>query len=449
METLRTSSYMIPVKLEKEENKYMLIHSYTGTIDIVSENLLKKIKSIAEGHDFSDSMLQTLLKRGYITTKTQEEEYAYVARMAMALQKKYDVLVTSFTWVVSYNCNFRCPYCFEGRSQKDSSKKLSFTKEQVDAAYAAQDKIQPNRKLRRNIITLYGGEPLLAENKEVINYIVQEGQKRGFKFAAVTNGYEIDQFLNLLGPDGIYRLQISIDGMKEYHNQRRVHYRDHNTFDKIIDNIQLALEKGASILVRMNSDEYNADQYTELKQYLEKKGFFKYPKFRLYLAILKDNEEVTVSDHERLDFLSIPSYIKKQQQQDQIQDTDIYKSIHDALINNRPIHLKSIGCAAQTNGYVLDPFGKIYPCWEVVGKNEYVEGVYSKNSVEWNEDIVRRWRYTNIGQKEPCKHCKYALICGGGCPFLQMKGKDPTCGITRQSFDIAVNKAYADFIHNV
>lgn len=30
METLRTSSYLIPVKLESEAGKYMLIHGYTG-----------------------------------------------------------------------------------------------------------------------------------------------------------------------------------------------------------------------------------------------------------------------------------------------------------------------------------------------------------------------------------------------------------------------------------
>ena len=68
MGILRTSSYMIPVKLEKEEGKYMLIHGYTGAIDIVTENLLEKIKSFAKGHDFSDNMLQQLIKRGYITT---------------------------------------------------------------------------------------------------------------------------------------------------------------------------------------------------------------------------------------------------------------------------------------------------------------------------------------------------------------------------------------------
>lgn len=85
MGTLRTSSYMIPVKLESEKGKYMLIHGYTGAMDIVTEQLLEKIKSITTYHDFSESTLQTLLKRGYITTKTQDEEYEYVARIAKAL----------------------------------------------------------------------------------------------------------------------------------------------------------------------------------------------------------------------------------------------------------------------------------------------------------------------------------------------------------------------------
>ena len=231
MENLRVSSYMIPVKLEKEEGKYMLIHGYTGAADIVSDSFLNKIKSFADNHNFSESVLQTLIKRGYITTKTQNEEYEYVARMAKALHKESDILLASFTWVVSYNCNFRCPYCFEERNLKDGQNVLVFTKEQVDIAYAVQDRIQPHRKLRKNIITLYGGEPLLAENKDIVNYIVDEGRRRGYKFVAVTNGYEIDQFVNLLGEDGIYRLQITLDGPREIHNQRRIHYKDSNTFD--------------------------------------------------------------------------------------------------------------------------------------------------------------------------------------------------------------------------
>ena len=48
METLRTSSYIIPVKLESEEGKYMLIHGYTGAMDIVSESVVLCLKYNAE-----------------------------------------------------------------------------------------------------------------------------------------------------------------------------------------------------------------------------------------------------------------------------------------------------------------------------------------------------------------------------------------------------------------
>lgn len=247
MENLRTSSYMIPVKLEKEEDKYMLIHGYTGAIDIVTENLLEKIKSIAKGHDFSDNMLQQLIKRGYITTKTQEEEYAYVARVAKAIHKRKQILNTSFTWVVTYNCNFRCPYCFENREMKDSQHSNTLTIEEVNSIYRAMEQIQPHKELRSSILTLYGGEPLLAENKEIVNYIVEEGVKRGYKFNAITNGYELEHYLDLLSPTKICKLQITIDGPKAIHDTRRIHYKDHGTFDKIIHNISMALKKNINL----------------------------------------------------------------------------------------------------------------------------------------------------------------------------------------------------------
>jgi uncharacterized protein len=170
MEILRTSSYIISVKLENENGKYMLLHGYTGAIDIVSEELLAEINSVSSENDFRENTLQALIRRGYITTRTKEEEYAYVARTAKAFHEKYNISHTTFTWVVTYNCNFRCPYCYEKRDKKDSKYKLAFTKEQVDIAYDAQDIIQPHKELRKNVITLYGGEPLLAENKEVVHY---------------------------------------------------------------------------------------------------------------------------------------------------------------------------------------------------------------------------------------------------------------------------------------
>lgn len=448
MGILRTSSYMIPVKLEKEEGKYMLIHGYTGAIDIVSAELLHSIQANRKSQ-LTQSMIEQLLERGYLTTKTQEEEYEYVARIAKALHRKCDILYSTFTWVVTYNCNFRCPYCFEGRDKKDGRKQLVFTKEQVDIAYNAIERIQPSNKLRNNVITLYGGEPLLAKNREVVEYIVNEGKKRGYTFVAVTNGYEVDYFLDLLREDSIYKLQITVDGPKTMHNQRRIHYKDHNTFDKIVSNIKLALDRGIKVVVRMNSDNRNVDLFNELRSFFVEQGFYNYPRFELYNAILKNSDAVTSEEQKNLSFLSAESFTDKQDIYVNIRGrVSIYNNISEALKNKKPLSLKSISCAAQSNGYVLDPLGSIYPCWEVVGNNNCQEGAYSKDKITWNEKVLRQWKNLDVSQKIPCKYCKYALLCGGGCPYHYLLGENISCKLYRRSFNKEVNMAYASYKNN-
>ncbi len=39
MEKLRISSYVIPIKLEDEINKYMLMHGYTGLLILLGRRL--------------------------------------------------------------------------------------------------------------------------------------------------------------------------------------------------------------------------------------------------------------------------------------------------------------------------------------------------------------------------------------------------------------------------
>ena len=86
METLRASSYIIPVKLESEEGKYMLIHGYTGAMDIVDSELKSYIFSSnqfnKETFPFADVFFELLKSRGYLTIKTKEDERIYVQKIA-------------------------------------------------------------------------------------------------------------------------------------------------------------------------------------------------------------------------------------------------------------------------------------------------------------------------------------------------------------------------------
>lgn len=152
---------------------------------------------------------------------------------------------------------------------KDNESHQHISKEMVDYAYAAMEKIEPCEQLRNKNILLYGGEPLLAENRKIIEYILYEDKKRGYKFKVITNGYDLDSFIDLLSPKLINDIQITIDGTKDYHNKRRVHYKELPTFDKIIANIRLALATNIKISVRVNNDNKNLDDFLSLKEYFK------------------------------------------------------------------------------------------------------------------------------------------------------------------------------------
>lgn len=450
MEVLRTSSYLIPIRLDNNMEKQVLIHGYTGAMDIVDKNLVDQLVTFRKVHQktFSSELLTFLKKRGYITDKTEEEEYNYVSRIAQVLHRKEQMLYKTFTFVVTYNCNFRCPYCFEKRKLKDSSITRTFSEDMVDKAYMAMETIEPREQLRNKIITLYGGEPLLEKNKDIVSYIIRTGYKRGYKFHVVSNGYDLDHFQNLLLPDFIRKIQITIDGTKEYHNQRRIHYQFADTFDKIISNIELALKCGIKTVIRVNNDNRNVENFAQLKTYFDSIGFYAYPNFEMYSAILQNSEAITHTEKETLTFLSSRSFISKHEEmgtEKLCKDYGLYLRICHALKEKKPIPFKSVFCASQSGGYVFDCFGDIYPCWEVVGNKDFCIGNYSQEIINWNDVLTRKWHAYDISANPICRKCKYALYCGGGCPAHAMSGNRNHCSYFQNIFNLAINRALSTY----
>ena len=183
MNKLHLSFYTIPVKLENEPGKYLLVHGYTGAIDLISSDCWKQL-SIGNYNNLSERQIQTLRQRGYLTERKFEEEQEYVIHLASLLHKSQAKLNKFWGFIITYNCNFRCPYCFENEVSHNGCqwKKSVFTESLVDKAYKAMLDIEPHQELHKKEILLYGGEPLLQENKSIVQYIIQKGHKLGYKF---------------------------------------------------------------------------------------------------------------------------------------------------------------------------------------------------------------------------------------------------------------------------
>lgn len=442
MNKYRFSSYAISIDLESEPNDYLLIHGYTGAIDLLEKSI---VRFLIENSLFDrtalpceDSTKDALEKRGYITLQTEDEEKEYFKRLATALFRKESMLRKGFTFLITYDCNFRCPYCFEKDIQKDGT---AFTKEMVDKAYQAILQIAPDERLRSNSITLYGGEPLLKRNKNIISYIIEQGKELGFKFSAISNGYDLEYYEDLLSPEDISFIQITIDGIKERHNQRRIHYQGYPTFDTIVKNIGIALNKGVSITVRVNTDRNNIEDLNELQTIFRDLGYTENHLFSINSALLRNYSDSTENTYQYFSQKDFIEWHKKNGSESTCQDYGVYRKIHAAIKQGKPLSFRSTFCSAQTGGFVFDPFGRIYTCWETVNQKEHCIGNYSlNNDIVWNEQVGERWRKTYILENPICTGCKYALLCGGGCPAQNIQKHH--CMHMEDIVHSAANKAY-------
>ena len=447
---LRTSSYLIPVKLESEPDKYMLIHGYTGAIDIATESLLKKIQSVASGTDLLPEMVEVLLKRGYITTKTPEEECILANKLAASIHSFRRDRIHRFLFIVNYSCNFRCPYCFENAiSNKGKSwSHTIFSKEMVDRAYECMIEMEPDLAKHNKEITLYGGEPLMAENLEIVNYIVSKGMDLDYHFKAITNGYDLNLYENLLGKGMIETVQITLDGDKKYNDSRRFHYLYGGSYDKIIDNIRLALSKDVRVRVRSNVDYNNFESVDRLDAYLRQLKFYDNPNFSFYLSPLTDtaNSLLTKAGKNRIAYMT-QSQFNESVSDEKYGELDLSNLILLGLKNKQPIKFNPSYCGANKGMYILDPKGDIYCCLETIGTPNQVIGHY-KNGLSWTSHY-KMWKERSVNNIPECSHCRYALLCGGGCGARVANDLwKPYCNCFSKNIEQQANRAYTLLVNN-
>ncbi|MCK5567589.1 MAG: SPASM domain-containing protein, partial [Actinomycetia bacterium] len=79
--------------------------------------------------------------------------------------------------------------------------------------------------------------------------------------------------------------------------------------------------------------------------------------------------------------------------------------------------------------YIFCPDGYIYTCPESIGNKDISIGKFFP-SLELSRSGMSMWRDRDIMNMEKCVECKFAPICGGGCPMSSMiisGGEEPVC----------------------
>jgi uncharacterized protein len=444
----RTSGYTVYVDLPDDPERMLLVHNYTGAYDRVSRRVATWLRAqesgpvpkplygawspepTGSGHAAppSDATIEKLRRRGYLTRMTREEETEFFGRVAARLHHVARHRQPGYVLMTTYQCNLRCPYCFQDHMRTDPKYRhlLRFMdRPMVDRIWKGMDEIdrahgvEPDQRGPRNI-TLFGGEPLLREARPVVEYLLERGQQgRGASFSAISNATELDAYEDLLGPHAIQQIQVTIDGPPDQHDKRRIYADGSGSFERIADNVTLALSRGVRIAIRMNIDRTNIEQLPRLAEVIEAR-WGSHPNLHAYVAPVHDPKAPRTT----LDSWQLGRAIEDLQRQFpamaliHTQDDSLVRRVRQ-LFTDRADALTSFRasfCGAHSTMYVIDAFGDLYACWERTGDQRIRMGaIGADGTVAVSDAVMRLWRNRTVASNPTCQSCRYATYCGGGC----------------------------------
>ena len=454
---LRTSSYTIYVDLPDNPREMLLVHGYTGAYDKVSRRVANYLRANearrppkplygdwtpepegpADSETPSAEVLGVLKRRGYLTSLSAEGEEEFFTRFAARLHERTSQRMPSYIFMPTYDCNLRCGYCFQDHMRSDHSFAhllRTMRPEMVDRLFSAMPEIEALHGLdsaagnRRNI-GFFGGEPLLAANRDLVAYIMRRGQELGeTDFWAVTNATELGAYRDLLGPGQIIRLQVTLDGPPREHDQRRIYADGSPSFARIADHITLALELETSVSIRLNIDRNNIGDLPELVREIMARGWHEQRNFSVYTAPINAVNEATdrrtTMNSWQLD--QALTAMREEHPETWIvgrPDETIRVRARQIFEGREEIvpQLKPSFCGAHDQMYIFDPFGDVYACWERTGDARIrIARVTAEGRFELTHEINRQWRSRSVASNPVCRRCRYALHCGGGCAILAL-----------------------------
>ena len=404
---MKLKKHIIPVDIG--DGKTLIINSLNGLMDKVDEpviNIMKKwrdIDTVEPENDFEVELYTALKNRGYLAINSADEEQQKNA-IVQKMREKQNAKTANcshITFIMTYDCNFCCPYCFEGESYV---KKEILTPAHIDSALElAGDNLKS--------VGLFGGEPLLLSNISALKYLISKTSDK--KFSITTNGYYLVEFFDMLSKLDILHIMVTLDGEEGTHNSRRFLLDGSPSFEKIMQGIELYLKNKIPIRIRMNLDNDNLDEGIRLKQNLVTQ-FVKYAEWLTFEVspMISDDAierndifaELFCNDIE----LDYDERVRRNKMMNR------FSPIVNTITAGAKLHPVYSFCHAHTaNTLLVDPYGFIYPCLLSVGVEELAVGKYHP-VVEWKENSIHARNIETIAE---CSDCVYSLLCGGGCPI--------------------------------
>ena len=372
--------------------KHLVCNALTGEVSVVRRPMYEQMEALREGctNEFSPEALRTLDQKKLVFPSRADEDEAFRSLVESSLSRYLGEARTEYCIAVNTHCNFNCVYCFEPEGVRASVSTIG--QEQLDAAFGfVDDAVAANPDSAPPEFTLYGGEPLLLRSKPAVISILEHVAARGRRAHIITNGYTLGDFFDVFDAHHgvIDSVQVTLDGVQLHHDQRRVLRGGAGTFSRIVANIDAFLNRnyGTRLSLRTSFDQGNVGGVEGLKQLLDEHGWSENPRVTVYPVTIQDHRacgclEALVDYSDLLDAVFPYS-------------TDVGGGPFDLSSIQVLGHVRSfLGAAARGKEatafsarvtycggtalrlFVFHPDGRLYPCYEAVGRPDLAVGTY-------------------------------------------------------------------------
>lgn len=402
---MKFSQYNLFIPIKNENGKFILFNTLSGETFIVDE----KTKSLVEGGELKqlDSRTVELYKEKNIVIDDRINELKYFEYYHN--KAKFSANSLHVTILLTWECNLKCVYCYEGAGEirKDRmsvdtvSNVIEFIKRQAE-----------QRGVKSISINLFGGEPLINfdAGKRIlseINKFCNDTDKK-LHSSIITNGTLIqDDVLDSLKNYNCHTIQITLDGTKEIHDSRRMFKGGQGSFDQIINNIQKIIQKEDIVnpLIRINVDKTNIDNVYKLLEILNR---YNLTSCRIDFGIVRGETQACSSysghcfSEEALGEVLSDLWIAAEKQGFKIHLKPSKKWMYCGLYSD--------------SAFSIAPTGDLYKCWEQVGEEEHKIAEIGDNGETKNLSFAYYdWMGRNPLDTTECRECIYLPSCGGGC----------------------------------
>lgn len=422
---MHTSKYNNYLECDTDEGKtYLIYNSISNGLGTVSPFLYEALRQNDIEYLKTCEEIESL-KTGRFIYETKTNELGQLEHTFESLRRQKNVL--NLTILPTFNCNFRCSYCFEDMTAKHGNLEMSEITKKHILDFIQVSAARP--ELQKIIINWTGGEPLL-EYKSIVSMInrcneIAEEHHLQIEHYMVSNGYLLTaNRAKELSALGMKRIQITIDGDRTTHDQRRVLTGQHGTFDKIMENIKSSCEY-IHITLRTNVDRHNVnslENYMEELSRLENKE-----RFSVYFSATtsytaggcQSNGSCFVNE----EFASVLL---------DLYASAIQKGLH---ISYYPMYAPVACAAIAENSLVIQPDGGLQKCWNTVGNDRYQIGnIGSEENKSMRSDP---WLSYSPYKIVKCRSCNVLPLCGGGCAqqAFESTDREPICREFKYNFE--------------